>query len=185
MELDTLKSDWKKMGAGKKDQKELLMMTKIKNHPNIKRIRIKFAMEAILLVAFLCVYYDGFDGDSKPLWANVLLIGVTAIYIIIRFIGFLALRNPINEGNLKKSLSRFLQNLKRMATSILLTSLLFGVAIISFFASSVNLTKGKYFMLAGMILSLMLLVYVSRRNWLKRIEGIKTTLAEFNETADQ
>jgi len=43
MEFDTLKSDWKKTGNAKKNQEELLMMTKIKNHPIIKRIRIQIA----------------------------------------------------------------------------------------------------------------------------------------------
>ena len=185
MELENIKSHWQNTGKSKKNQTELLMMTKIKNHPKIKRIRVKLIIEAILLIVFLAVFYEGFDGAFKPLWANILLIVTTIAYIVVRFIGWLVLRNPIKEDNLKKSLISFQHTLKRMAISILLTSFLFGLAIISFFTSSIDFTKGKYFVLAGMIISLILLVYLSSRKWTKRIKGIKTTLIEFDDTAVQ
>lgn len=184
MEFDNLKSNWKKVGVGNKDQKELWMMTKIKNHPNVKRIRIKFLIEIILITVFLAVYYDGFDGDTKPLWANLLMIGATISYIIARFVGWLILRNPIQGDNLKTSLTSFQKKLQRMAFSILLTAFLFGSAIILFFTSSIDFTKGKYFVLVGMVLSLVLLVFLSSRNWFKRVDGIKTTLIEFKDSAD-
>lgn len=184
MELDNLKSNWKKTGTGKKSQDELLMMTKVKNHPNIRRMRIKFMIETILIIAFMAVYYDGFDGDTKPLWANLLLVVTTIGYIVVRFKAFIVLRNPIEAGNLKQSLSSFENRLNRIAIYILLTSFLFGSAIISFFSSTIDFTKGKYFLLAGMILSLVLLVYASSRNWFKRIEGIKTALIEFENVTD-
>ena len=185
MELENIKSHWQNTGKGKKNQTELLMMTKIKNHPKIKRIRVKLIIEAILLIVFLAVFYEGFDGAFKPLWANILLIVNTIAYIIVRFIGWLVLRNPVKEGNLKKSLISFQHTLKRMAISILLTSFLFGLAIISFFTSTIDFTKGKYFVLAGMIISLILLVYLSNRNWTKRIKNIKTTLIDFDDTAER
>jgi len=184
MEFDNLKSNWKKAGVGKKDRNELLMMTKIKNHPNIKKIRIKFIIETILLVVFLAVYYDGFDGATKPLWANLLLIVAAISYIFVRFIGWLVLKNPVKGDNLKTSLVNFQNKLKRMAISVLVTSFLFGTAIILFFASSIDFTKGKYFILAGMALSLILMVYLSSRNWFKRVDGINTTLLDFNKSAD-
>lgn len=184
MELDNLKSNWKKVGAGKKGQNELSIMTNVKNHPNIKKIRIKLIIETILIIVFLAVYYDGFDGATKPLWANLLLIVTTVSYIIVRFIGWLVLRNPIKGDNLKTSLINFQNKLKRMAISVLVTSFLFGSSIILFFASSIDFTKGKYLMLAGMVLSLILLVYLSSRNWFKRVEGINTTLIDFNNSAD-
>ncbi len=184
MELDKLKSNWKKMGVGRMDHNELSMITEIKNHPNIKKIRIKFIIETILIILFLAVYYDGFDGATKPLWANLLLIVSTISYIIVRFIGWLVLRNPIKGENLKTSLINFQNKLKRMAISVLVTSFLFGSSIILFFASSIDFTKGKYLMLAGMVLSLILLVYLSSRNWFKRVEGIDKTLLDFNNSAD-
>jgi hypothetical protein len=185
MELDDLKSKWKKVGEGKKGKNELLMMTKLKNHPNINRIRIKFLIETILIIVFLLAYYDGFDGAAKPLWANLFLIGAMISYIIARFVGWLVLRNPIKGDNLKTSLIAFQSKLKRIAISVLLTSFLFGLGIILFFASSINFTKEKYLVLAGMGLSLILLIYLSSQNWFKRVKGINATLLEFNDSADQ
>ncbi|MDD7888191.1 hypothetical protein [Flavivirga sp. 57AJ16] len=184
MELENIKSNWKNAGKGKRDKTELLKMTEIKNHPNIKKIRIKFIIEAVLLIIFLAVFYEGLDGVTKPLWANALLIVTTTTYIIVRFLGWLVLRNPIKEGNLKKSLISFHNKLKQMAILILLTSFLFGSAIISFFTSSINFTQEKYFVLAGMIITLLFLVYLSSRNWIKRIKGINETLTEFDDKAN-
>lgn len=184
MEFDNIKSNWKKTGQGKKNQTELSMMTKIKNHSNIKRMRIKLMIETTLVIVFLAVYYNGFDAATKPLWTNIMLVSTSIVYIISRFIGWFVLRNPIKGDNLKESLISFQNTLKRMAIFILLTSFLFGSAIISFFTSSIEFTQGKYLILLGMILSLILLVYLSSRNWFKRIEGIKKALREFENITE-
>lgn len=184
MELDKLKSNWKQAGQGKKNQTQLLMMTKIKNHPNLSRMRIKLIIETNLIIVFLVFYCDSFDGAAKPFWTNFLLIGTATAYVIVRYIGWLILRNPIKESNLKKSLISFQHTLKRITLLVLLTSFLFGSAVILFFTSSIDFTKGKYFVLVGMILSLILLVYLSSRNWFKRIESIKKTLIEFDNISD-
>lgn len=184
MELDHLKSSWKEVGIDKKSHEELSTMTKLKNHPNIKKIRIKLVIETILISVFLAVFYDVFDGATKPLWANILLIVATIPYLIVRFMGWLVLRNPIKEDNLKISLINFQNKLKRMAISVWVTSFLFGSSIILFFASSIDFTKGKYLILASMILSLMILGYLSSRNWFKRVEDINTTLKDFDNSTD-
>ncbi|AKP49574.1 hypothetical protein [Cyclobacterium amurskyense] len=185
MELDKLKSTWDQSSTGKKSQNELLIMTKVKNHPTIKKMKLKFLIEAILLVVFIALYYDGFDGETKPLWANVLLIGATSLYIFVRFVGWLVLRNPINGDNLKQSLLNFQSKLKQITIGIVLTSFLFGCAVISFFSSSIDFTKEKYTAFAFMLFSLILLVYLSSRNWNKRISKIKTNLKEFESPVGQ
>lgn len=182
MDLENIQSTWSNSGTVKKSQTELLRMTKTKNHPKIRRIKVKFLVEAMLLSVFLSVYYTGFDGATKPLWANVFLILSTLGYIGVRFVGWLILQNPVKEGNLKKSLQQFRIKLKQIALSILLTVLLFGVAFISFFASSIHFTKQKYALLAGMILTLLFLLYLSLRNWIKRIKAIEKTLNEFEDS---
>ncbi|WP_339926147.1 hypothetical protein [uncultured Cyclobacterium sp.] len=181
MELDKLKSTWDRASTGNKSQNELLMMTKVKNHPTIKKMKLKFLIEAILLTVFISVYHDGFDGATKPLWANALLIGTTFLYIVTRLVGWLVLINPINGDNLKNSLLGFLLKLKRINIGIILTSFLFGAAFISFFASAIDFTKEKYTTLFFMLVSLILLVYWSSRNWNRRIREIKISLKEFDE----
>ena len=180
MELEKLKSDWKHAGTGKKNQNEILLMAKIKNHPKVKQIRIRFLIETIVIIAFLALYYDGFDGATKPIWVNIFLIGSTVAYILNRFIGWLVLRNPIEESNLTQSLKIFRNNLQRIFFFTLITSFLFGSSIILFFSVAIDFTKSKYMMFAGMIVFLVLLIFVSARNWLKKVRSIERTLEEFS-----
>lgn len=180
MNIDNLKVEWGNIGSNQKSPKELLMMTKINNHPNIKRMKIRFMIEAVALIAFIVLYYDAFDGTSKPLWANILLIGAASVYIITRFSGWLLLRNPVKENNLKQSLQLFQKNLKRKVISIILTSFLFGTAVIIFFTSVIDFTKGKYIVLFFMVLIFICLIYLSIRNWIKKIKIINKTLEELD-----
>lgn len=179
MELDNLKSNWKNTGSVKKNQDELLTMTQAKNHPDIKRIRIKLTIETVAIIAFLMVYYDGFDGSEKPLWINAALIATAIAYIIARISGWLVLRNPIAGNDLKKSLSHFNTKLKQAAVLIVVSSFLFGSAVIVFFTSSIEFTKEKYMVLAVILVMLISLVYVSNRIWIKRIKSITKTLSDF------
>ena len=182
MELDNLKSNWKNAGAGKKTQNEILIMTKIKNHPKIKQIRIRFLIESFLIIAFLALYYDGFDGNAKPLWVNILLICTTALYILNRLVGLVVLRNPVKENNLKQSLKIFSNNLQRIYFFTLLTSFLFGSSVILFFSITIHFTMGKYIMLAGMIIFLTVLTFLSGKNWIKKVKSIEKILKELGET---
>jgi len=181
MEYDNLKSNWKKTGSGKKNLDQLMGMTKINNHPKVKRMRIKFLIESLLLVVFIALYYDGFDGADKPLWANLFLISTTTIYIINRFFGLLVLRNPIHQNNLKQSLIDFQRKLKSIAISIVASAFLFGCGVIVFFISSIQFTTSKYVMTFIMFLLLILLTALSSRNWIKRIQHIKSSLKAFED----
>ncbi|WP_394749247.1 hypothetical protein [Spongiimicrobium salis] len=156
-------------------------MTKIKNHADIKRMRIKFMVEGVALILFTAVYYDGFDGHAKPLWANILLIGSAIAYVLTRILGWHALRNPIRANNLKKSLETLHIRLKHIAISNTIASISFAVALILFFSSIIVFTREKYGMLLGMIITLGAVLLFSRRNWIRQIKAIKRTLEEFQE----
>ncbi|CAN5478011.1 hypothetical protein BH10ACI1_BH10ACI1_15380 [soil metagenome] len=182
MNLEELKSNWKQTGAEQKSQAELLMMTKIQNHPILNRIRLKLIIESILLIIFLIVYHNMFDGGNKPLWANITLVISAALYILTDFIGYLILQNPVSGNNLKNSINNLHLKLKRITFFSMLTSFLFGSSVILFFAPTIDFTKGKYLMLAGMIVTLIILMYLSYKNWMFRINRIKTAKAEFDET---
>ena len=179
MDFDHIQANWKKASTGNKSQRELWMMTQINQQPQIRRLKIKLIIEAMAIGVFLIAFYDGFDGQEKPLWATIFLIAAAAIYIMVRTRGVLLLRNPIKGENLKISLVRFKRDLLQMATISLLSSCLFGAAFITFFTSAIDLTREKYIVLIGMIVFLLLLVYLSSRNWLRKIKTIQRTLGEF------
>lgn len=182
MTLNELESNWNQLEPEKKSREELDMMTKIKNHPKIKRARLQFLIELIAITAFLILYYDGFDGNSKPLWVNIVLVLSALSYIFSRCTAWVIIRNPISGDNIKKSLYNFSKKLKQMIVLVVLTSLLFGLTVISFFASSIELNGSKYMVLIGMILLLLLMTYWSSRHWHMRIKNINKTLNEFTQS---
>ena len=67
MELDDLKSGWQNAGGDLKSETDLQRMTRIANHPSIKKIRTKLIIESIVLLLILFIYYDWFDGNKKQL----------------------------------------------------------------------------------------------------------------------
>lgn len=176
MDFENIKATWERAGTGKKSRDQLSDMIS-----GTKKIRRRLMIEAAMILVFMAVYYDGFDGADKPLWANALLLAAAIAYVLTRYAGWRTLGNPVKEKDLKKSLSRFQRSLKQILVSSLTTSFLFGSAIILFFTSSVDLTRKKYFILAGMLLWLVAVLYLSHRKWRERIKGITVTLMEFDE----
>lgn len=181
MEIENIKTVWKKMGGENKSQSEISLMTRIRNHPGIVRMRFRLIIETIFIICFLVFYYDGFDGGGKPLWANIILITSAVAYVILRTVAWLVLRYPVRGTNLRISLTRFHRSLRLIAISIWLTSIFFGTAMILFFTSSANFTKGKYFVLTGIILSLIAITYLSGKILWKRIQDIQSTITQFVE----
>ena len=182
MKFNELKSNWQKSGDKTKSQSELQMMTKVKNQPKLKRIRIKLIIETVLLIAFLVVYKDAFDGDNKPLWVNIILGASVVLFILNDIIGYFTLQNPINGSNIKQSIDNLTHKLRRLSILSISSSLFFGVSVILFLTSTIHFTKGKYLMLAGMFITLIILTYLSYRNWSYRINHFQKVTEEFNET---
>lgn len=179
MNLDQMKSDWQHTVSSQKDQTELWRMTKINNHPQLKRLRIKLILEMTFLTLFLIVYYDFFDGAQKPMWLNILLICASLIFVLNDLWGWFALRNPIQQNQLVQSLAALEQTLKRLRTSSLLASFIFSASIIIFFSSVIHFSTAKYIILAAMIINMLVFLYWSAVNWQKRIDQIKKAINTF------
>ena len=180
MEFNELKSNWKESSGTSKSQSELKIMTSIKSNSKLKRIRLKLIIESTLLTLFLFSFYTMLDGNTKPIWLNILLGFSILLFIINGITGFLTLNNPINGINLKESIETFLIKLKKLSIMSIVCSLLFGGTLILFLTDSVNLNQNKYFLLIGMIITLVIVVYFSYRNWNYRINRIENVIKELN-----
>ena len=181
MNLNELKTSWQNFGTGNKNISELEMMTKMSNHPKIKRIRIKLTIEIILLAAFIIFYNNLFDGENKPLWITVLLVASALLFILNDVLGYVNVVNPFKEITLKHSLNHYFFKLKRLAFFSILSSLLFGTSVIMFFTFTIDFNSRKYMILAGMILTMLAMVFLSYRNWTQRIAQVRSTQMEFEE----
>lgn len=181
MELDDLKSNWQNAGKAFKSKTELLNMTRITHHPALKKIRIKLIAETIFLLFFLIIYYDWFDGDKKPFYANVILVLGLLFYIANDIIGYLSIAKPIRGINLKTSVTNYFSRIKRLAVFSLFFSFLYSISIIVFFTSVIHFTREKRFLLVGIAVVLFQLMFWSIRVWTKRINSLKQQMKEFEE----
>src|SRR5690606_35479207 len=100
--MDTLKSAWKGMGTEHTQQEKLRGMLLERRHPVLKDIRRQMILEVIIFSALLLVYYDFFDGDRKPLYANLLLAGALLFAVLHSIGGYLLARRKINGANLSQ-----------------------------------------------------------------------------------
>ena len=180
MELNDLKSNWQNAGGVFKSEIELLNMTKITHHPSLKKIRIKLISEIIFLVLFLIIYYDWFDGDKKPFYANIVLVTGLLLYITNDIIGYVAIAKPISGLNLKLSITNYLAKIKRVAIFSLVFSFFYSVSLIVFFTSVIHFTREKRFLLLGLAIILFQLMFWSFRIWTKWIKSLKQQVRDFD-----
>lgn len=180
MELNDLKTGWQNAGGAFKSEANLQQMIKVTNHPSLKRIRIKLIVETIGLVLFLSTYYDLFDGDKKPFYANLVLVAGLLLYILNDVIGYISLARPTMGANLKLSIQNYLIRIKRLSVFSLMISFLYSISIIIFFTSVINFTKEKRWILAGIIIILFQLILLSIKVWNKRIKNLQQQVKDFN-----
>jgi hypothetical protein len=180
MELTMLKSTWKNAGENVKSEADLQRMTRVANHPSLRKIRIKLLVEVISLTVFLFVYRDAFDGDQKPFIANLFLVSSIVLYLTNNIIGYIFIARPATKGNLKVSLENYLSGIKRLSILSLLVSFLYSIALIVFFTMTIAFSQAKQMILAGLIATLCIVIYFSFRNWLRWINKLKQQIEDFD-----
>ena len=181
MELNELKSGWQNAGGNYRTEADLERMTKLNQHPTLKRIRTKLIIETIMVSFFLVVYYDWFDGDQKPLFANLLLFAAVLLYILNDVMGYILLAKPVMKENLRSSVQHLLSKVKRLSMLSLIVSFFYSVCLLAFFLSVITFTKEKSFILLGMILVLTQVTHISYklwRNWIVKLELQATDFAK-------
>jgi phosphotransferase system glucose/maltose/N-acetylglucosamine-specific IIC component len=180
MELNDLKSGWQNAGGAFKSQEDLQRMIKVTNHPSLKKIRTKLIAEIIGLTMFLFIYYDWFDGDQKPLYANLLLLAALLLYICNDVIGYISISIPTMNQNLRLSLQQYLTRIKRLSIFSLIITVLYSTAILIFFSPVIHFTKEKAFILLGCIVVLCQMILISYKTWGKWIRNLKQVISDFN-----
>jgi len=179
MNIDDFKTNWQNAGGGSYSENEIEMMTKINNHPTLKKIRIKLLAEAILLTAVLFGYYDGFDGFNKPLYINVALGISICLFILNNIIGYIFIKTPATEPNIKLSLCKQVTTLKRISLFSLFSSAIYAVSLLAFFMNGIRFTNQKYLIVAVAILVYLVLFILSYLTWKRKIDHFRRLEEEF------
>ena len=176
MELHMLKSSWNNAQNPGKTIAELNEMTRIKNHPTLKRLRLKLVIEAIWLIAFLAFYYDAFDGQDKPMWLHLLLIPSLLFYLITSIWGYYTLQHFSTTTSIRQAFIQFMKRLKWLFRLSLISSIVFGSSLVLYFTWNIELTITKHSMLVGITVTAIVLYIVSFTHWKSRIRHIKKAL---------
>jgi hypothetical protein len=124
-----------------------------------------------------------FDGNARALFANVALIVASTLYLICDILGYFVTMNPIKGPDLSNSLRIFLAQLKRLRGFSIVTSLLFGSAVILFMTSGIEFTFQKYIIVGGMILTLIISIILLLKIWNGRISEIEKASMDFKLSA--
>ena len=181
MDINDLKSDWKNIGEGSVDEQTLKLMTKVDQHPALKKLRLELLVNTAILVAFLAVYYDAFDGHNKPLSVNILLIMSAILYTINNVVGYLMIKHPIRANNILTSIQNQVSLLRRLSITTLISSILYSITFIAFFTVSIELNTKKYILLAVMIIIFAASRYFTYKSWLERVDHFSQLLSDFKD----
>lgn len=172
MDIKDLQASWKKIDYSPKNDAELKKMTSVKNHPVLKRIKIKLIIETLAISLFLILYYSGFDGAEKPIYANVLLILGAIAYILNGILGFQTIQRPIQGDSLKKSVKNYFNKIKNISKISLGVSIFYASCLLLFFGSTVNFSgEKKWIVLFGIIVLIQAFFWSSRiwKSWLDKL----------------
>ncbi|OQP52496.1 hypothetical protein [Niastella populi] len=181
MNDDLLKSAWQGMVGEPKSDATIKNMMQERAHPLLRRIRIQLIIEIAAFTVFLIVYYDFFDGDRKPLYANVILVMGLLFVITHNLIGYIVNRRSVTGNTIKQSLARHVARIKNFAIVSVSTRVLAAACLLLFFTSTVTLTENKRWILAVIILIFIIQIALLLRIWIKRIDALKGTVNDFNE----
>lgn len=180
MELKDLNSGWQNAPVENISEADLLKMTRIKNHPSIKKIRTRLIVETICFVFLAAVYYDWFDGHQKPLYANILLIMGLLSFFANDVIGFISLEKKLIGSDVKISLERYLIKIKKLAVFSQICNVVYSLSLLVFFTSVIDFSKEKSFILLGFLIILTQMLLWSQRIWSKWIKNLEQQLNSFD-----
>jgi len=176
MEQDILKAAWQEQGGSGKSNSALQQMLHEGKHPLLKRIRRQMVLEALAFTAFLCVYYNAFDGDRKPLGANILLVAAMLLAIGHNIINYWLTKQHGGGNNLQQSLYGQLSRMKLHAVLSVGSRVLVAACLLLFFASVITFTVTKYWLLAAVVVIFLVQMVILARIWTTRVRQLQDTI---------
>ncbi|WP_109829670.1 hypothetical protein [Reichenbachiella versicolor] len=173
MEIDSLKTQFNASEASSISRESLLKMLDVNQHPALKGIRIQMVIESAAWAIFLAVYYNFFDGHSKPLIWNIVLVMTYLLMIVHNTLSHRIVSNPINGDSIIQSLKNYLARIKRYAR-ISISSRVIGLfTLFGFFLSGVEkFQQIHYTSMVVVIVMASAQGYVLWIIWKKRIHSI-------------
>jgi hypothetical protein len=179
MELDDLKNTWQNVKTPETSATDIKAMLSENNHPVLKSIRTQVIIEVAAWSVFLLCYYTMFDGDTKPVWINAILVVSVLFPMVHNLMGYSFARYLVNGPTLKESLTIYLAKVKVYAAISISTRVLLAAGFIVFFTYGLTLNAARFYSLAIIGAIFMLQLVILYRMWAKRLSNIKTAVLGF------
>lgn len=180
MELDELKSTWNTVQTPTISTIEIQGMLSENRHPILKGIRKQLTLEIIGWSILLLCYYTMFDGDSKPLWLNILLVSSVIFPFIHSLMGYRFAKYSIHGASIRESLKNYLSKVKVYAIISIISRQVYLTSLLLFLTYGISFNKSKYLSLAVIIFILLIQLLLSCKIWSKRLKTLGNAIAKFN-----
>ena len=176
MNLEELKSNYKKARKKAIGVENLKKMTNSNHHPTLKKMKKQLVLESALWAVFLLVYYDFFDGHLKPFFWNLLLVLSIILLLVHNILGYRITMQPINGKTIKQSLANYLRKIKKYSAISVFTRVLAFASIMFFFFSTLPFGSVKIWIVFGLVLISAIQIYSLQKVWSVRIKKIRESL---------
>ncbi|QJB35087.1 hypothetical protein HF329_28795 [Chitinophaga oryzae] len=180
MTNDPLKAAWQQAKLPARSDLSALLRTR-GGHPVMSRIRRQLILEGGCYVLFLLVYYDFFDGHTRPLYLNIILVLSVACMLVQHINGYLLAAGRLKAPDILQSLQLKVRQLQQYAWLSVGSRVLGWGGILLFFCSGINWTTPKYWLLAGITIAIVIQMVLLWQLWQRRINRINDTLLALKE----
>lgn len=184
MNIDDFKSNWQNKEDQPFNETNIELMTKVNQHPSLRKVKLKLIVEAVLLTALLFLYYDGFDGDKKPFLINALLVASIVLYVVNNMVGYWFLKNPDTGKNFREMAASQKNRLKNISLFSMASSVIYSISLLTFLTSQIVFDQRKYILLAGIVVILVLMLYFSWISWQRKIGHFVQLETEFQNLGE-
>lgn len=171
-----LQEAWQAATGKSKNEDVLKSMLLESKHPVLKRIRRQALWEGACFTVFLLAYYDLFDGNTKPLYANLLLVAGVVLIILHHAWGYLLTKRRMGCANVSASLQSFVRAVRLLGITSIVCRLLAVLCILLFFTSVITFTVTKCWVLAGAVLVVLVQLVLLAVMWMNRVKAIQSAV---------
>lgn len=181
MEDKDLKSAWQGLKNTQANTAQIREMIQKNNHPVQQRIRRQLLIETIAFTFLLMVYYNIFDGQEKPLYANILLAAALFMAILHNIIGYLFSKQKVDGNNIGQSLASSAAKWRMYAVGSIASRAVTVTCLLIFFTAIIQFTPAKCWILVGAIAICLGQLILLARLWSKRISQLKAATRYFKD----
>lgn len=147
-------------------------------HPARREMRRQMLVEIVLLMIFLWVYYDFFDGDRRPWGVNALMVAAVGLVIVHNVVGYVFSRRAMRGDHLQEMVRQHVAAMRRFAVASVLMRVGMTVCVLVFLSYGIIWDTWKVWVLAGIVLVAAAQLAWLGMIWRRRIRAIGQALED-------